>query len=140
MKTRAAQINLIPRHQDILALARQKGYLSTEELTRAFKVTSQTIRRDINELCSRGLLRRYHGGAGLASSVENVDYSARQVLNHDEKIRIGQMVAQMHNRVRVFFFYGVVREAEAPVRIRQNQKLHIVHFHARGAYDKEESG
>lgn len=55
-------------------------------------------------------------------------------------LRIGQMVAQMHNRVRVFFFYGVVREAEAPVRIRQNQKLHIVHFHARGAYDKEESG
>ena len=55
-------------------------------------------------------------------------------------LRIGQMVDQMHNRVRVFFFYGVVREAEAPVRIRQNQKLHIVHFHARGAYDKEESG
>lgn len=76
---------LHPRHQDILELAKQNSFLSTEELTKVFKVTSQTIRRDINELCEKGLLRRYHGGAGLASSIENVDYSARQVLNHEEK-------------------------------------------------------
>ena len=59
MKSRVSQMNLIPRHQEILDLAKQKGYLSTEELTAIFKVTSQTIRRDINELCNKGLLRRY---------------------------------------------------------------------------------
>ena len=51
MKTRVSQANLSPRHRDILELARQRGFLSTEELTRHFNVTSQTIRRDINELC-----------------------------------------------------------------------------------------
>ena len=43
-----------PRHREIVELARQKGFLSTEELARTFDVTSQTIRRDINELAERG--------------------------------------------------------------------------------------
>jgi len=46
MKTRAAQINLIPRHQDILALARQKGYLSTEEL---FGSLDEPFRKHIDD-------------------------------------------------------------------------------------------
>jgi DeoR family glycerol-3-phosphate regulon repressor len=94
MKTGVPETDLIPRHKNILALVRQKGYLSTDELTRAFNVTPQTIRRDINDLCTKGLLRRYHGGAGLPSSIENVDYSDRQVLNRQEKALIAQMVAR----------------------------------------------
>ena len=89
--TQAAVSN--PRHREILELARQKGFLSTEELARTFEVTSQTIRRDVNELSERGLLRRYHGGAGLPSSIENVHYSERQGLHHDEKTRIAQLLA-----------------------------------------------
>ena len=126
MKTRAAQLNLIPRHQEILALARQKGYLSTEELTRAFKVTSQTIRRDINELCSRGLLRRYHGGAGLASSTENVAYSDRQVLNRDEKIRIAQLVAQqIPDNASLFINIGTTTE-EVAKALSAHKNLRII--------------
>ena len=126
MKTRATQINLIPRHQEILALARQKGYLSTEELTRAFKVTSQTIRRDINELCSRGLLRRYHGGAGLASSTENVAYSDRQVLNRDEKIRIAQLVAQqIPDNASLFINIGTTTE-EVAKALREHKNLRVI--------------
>ena len=114
MKTPASQTNLSPRHHEILDLARQNGYLSTDELTRLFKVTSQTIRRDINELCARGLLRRYHGGAGLASSVDNVEYSARKVLLHDEKIRIAQMVAeQIPDNVSLFINIGTTTEEVA---------------------------
>lgn len=114
MKTRISQMNLHPRHQDILELAKQNSFLSTEELTKVFKVTSQTIRRDINELCEKGLLRRYHGGAGLASSIENVDYSARQVLNHEEKIRIAQMVAQqIPDNASLFINIGTTTEEVA---------------------------
>jgi DeoR family glycerol-3-phosphate regulon repressor len=117
---------LIPRHQDILALAKQKGYLSTEELTQAFKVTSQTIRRDINELCSRGLLRRYHGGAGLASSTENVDYSDRQVLKHDEKIRIARMVAQqIPDNASLFINIGTTTE-EVAKALADHKNLRVI--------------
>ena len=37
------------RHQQIIDLVTQTGYISTEELVNVFNVTSQTIRRDLNE-------------------------------------------------------------------------------------------
>ena len=126
MKKRVSELDLIPRQQEILAMARQSGYLSTEEMTRSFNVTSQTIRRDINELCSRGLLRRYHGGAGLPSSVENVAYSDRQVLNHDEKIRIARCVArQIPDQASLFINIGTTTE-EVAKALRTHKNLRVI--------------
>ncbi len=114
MKKRIAELNLSSRHQEILELARQKGFLSTEELARIFDVTTQTIRRDVNKLCDDGLMRRYHGGAGLASSVENVDYSSRQVLNHEAKIRIAQAVVEhIPDNASLFINIGTTTEEVA---------------------------
>ncbi len=114
MKSRISQMNLSARHQDILELAQRNGYLSVEELTRIFKVTSQTIRRDINDLSEQGLLRRYHGGASLASSIENVNYSTRQVLNHEEKIQIARMVAgEIPDSASLFINIGTTTEEVA---------------------------
>ena len=73
MTKRMTESKLNARHRQILELAKQQGFLSTETLARTFDVTTQTIRRDINMLCDEGLMRRFHGGAGPASSVENVD-------------------------------------------------------------------
>ncbi|MER2528782.1 MAG: DeoR/GlpR family transcriptional regulator [Candidatus Competibacter denitrificans] len=87
-------MNLNQRQQQILQCARQLGSVAIEGLAAQLKVTPQTIRRDINSLCESGLLRRFHGGAGLPSSVENIAYPDRQVLYHDEKRRIGRLVAQ----------------------------------------------
>src|SRR5690348_13299477 len=67
------------RQQQILDLVHQRGFMSIEALAEHFSVTPQTIRRDINQLCDRELLQRYHGGAGLPSSVENTAYQTRQV-------------------------------------------------------------
>jgi len=82
------------RQQQIIDLVRQRGFVSIEALAEHFAVTPQTVRRDINQLCGRELLRRYHGGAGLPSSVENVAYKTRQILFHDEKRRIAQLAAR----------------------------------------------
>ncbi len=114
MKKTETELELNSRHQEILELARQRGFLSTEELTRLFDVTPQTIRRDINRLCEAGLMRRYHGGAGLASSIENVDYSSRQVLNHDAKIRIAQKVVELiPDKASLFINIGTTTEEVA---------------------------
>ncbi len=126
MNTDTSEMNLSPRHQAILELARQKGFLSTEELSKKFEVTSQTIRRDINELCDRGLLRRYHGGAGVASSVENVDYSTRKVLHHEEKIRIARMVAQqIPDNASLFLNIGTTTE-EVAKALCNHKNLRII--------------
>ena len=126
MKKTVSQMNLSPRHQNILELARQSGFLSTEELTKRFKLTSQTIRRDINELCDRGLLRRYHGGAGLASSVENVEYSARKVLLHEEKIRIAQrVVREIPDNASLFINIGTTTE-EVAKALSEHKNLRVI--------------
>jgi DeoR family glycerol-3-phosphate regulon repressor len=126
MKTNISQMNLSPRHQDILALAKQNGFLSTDELTKIFKVTAQTIRRDINELCDKGLLRRYHGGAGLASSVENIDYSTRKVLHREEKIRIARMVVQqIPDNASLFINIGTTTE-EVAKALGNHKNLRVI--------------
>ena len=89
------------RQEDILSLAEKEGYVSVENLAQTFAVTQQTIRRDINTLCDQQLLTRYHGGAGLSSSVENVEYTTRQVMNLDEKRCIAELTAKQKLRAQL---------------------------------------
>lgn len=117
---------LSQRQEEILELAQKHGFVSIDELTKAFDVTPQTIRRDINELCDQGRLRRYHGGAGLASSVENVDYTTRQVLCQDEKRRIARAVAQViPDHASVFINIGTTNE-EVAKALADHQGLRII--------------
>ena len=50
------------RHQKIVELVKQKGYLSTDELVALFDVSPQTIRRDLMELAEANVIRRTQGG------------------------------------------------------------------------------
>lgn len=82
------------RRERIVEIVRRQGFAAIEALAREFTVTPQTIRRDLNALARDGRLRRFHGGAGLPSSVENIAYEARQVLNQEAKRRIARTVAR----------------------------------------------
>lgn len=105
---------LSQRHKDILALARERGYVSIEELAKKLNVTPQTIRRDIGQLAERKLLRRYHGGAAHDSSIENTAYSMRARQWHKEKELIAKAVAaQVPNHASLFITIGTTTEAIA---------------------------
>lgn len=107
-------MSLNQRQQQVLKWVQRQGFVSIEALAEHFSVTPQTIRRDINELCEQGLLRRYHGGAGLPSSVENIAYTDRQVLHLEEKRRIAQMVARhIPNQASLFINIGTTNEEVA---------------------------
>ncbi len=86
---------MIPRQRQLLDHIRQHGDTSVEALSTVLNVTAQTIRRDIRELEEAQLLVRYHGGVGLPSTVQNIDYAQRKVMQIDSKQRIAQTVA-MH--------------------------------------------
>jgi len=99
------------RQQEILSLVQQQGFVSIETLAQKFSVTTQTIRRDINTLCDQQLLTRYHGGAGISSSLENVEYTTRQVMNQEEKQQIAKMVANhIPDRASIFLNIGTTTE------------------------------
>ena len=103
------------RRQDhIMDLVRRHGFVSIEALAQQLAVTPQTIRRDINELCEDAQLQRYHGGAGLPSSVENLAYSTRQVLCLEEKVRIAQDLARhIPDHASLFINIGTTTEEVA---------------------------
>lgn len=84
---------LTARRQQIVALARTHGRVNVEELAARFDVTPQTIRKDLNDLCDERVLTRIHGGAVLASGVENVGYEARRAIATTEKQAIGEAAA-----------------------------------------------
>jgi DeoR family glycerol-3-phosphate regulon repressor len=122
----AERMELNPRQRAMLDLVRQKGFVSVEGLAHHFGVTSQTIRRDINALCREGLLRRYHGGAGLPSSVENVAYTARQVMCLEEKRRIAQTLAEhIPDQASLFITLGTTTE-EVAKALMDHQGLRVI--------------
>jgi DeoR family glycerol-3-phosphate regulon repressor len=84
---------LNPRQRQLLDLVQQSVTVSVDDLARKLDCTPQTVRRDVKQMEEAKLLARYHGGVGLPSSVENIDYSHRQVLHIDAKRRIATAVA-----------------------------------------------
>ncbi|MCG8510442.1 MAG: DeoR/GlpR family transcriptional regulator [Rhodospirillales bacterium] len=102
------------RQEQILELVQRQGYASVEALSQRFGVTPQTVRRDINQLSEMSLVQRYHGGAGIASSVENVSYTTRQVLCLEEKRRIADLVAShIPDNASLFINIGTTTEEVA---------------------------
>jgi DeoR family glycerol-3-phosphate regulon repressor len=99
------------RGRAIVELVRSTGFQAIDALAVQFGVTPQTIRRDVNLLCDRGLLRRRHGGVELPPEGENLAYPARQVLNIDAKRRIAQRVArEVPAGASLFFGIGTTAE------------------------------
>ena len=102
------------RRLEILAIARAQGRVNVEDLALRFEVTPQTIRKDLNELCDQRLLSRVHGGAVIASGVENVGYEARRFIAQDEKRAIGVAAAALiPNNSSLFINIGTTTEEVA---------------------------
>ena len=117
---------LNPRQQELLTQVQHAGFASVETLAKQFNVTHQTIRRDINQLAELQLLRRFHGGAGLPSSIENFAYNTRQTLFHEEKRRIAQLVAQhIPDHSSLFIDLGTTTE-EVAKALSQHKDLRVI--------------
>ena len=102
------------RQQEILNLARAQGRVSVDDLALRFDVTPQTIRKDLNELCELHLVSRVHGGAIIASGVENIAYEARRFIAQSEKRAIGAAAARLiPNNASLFINIGTTTEEVA---------------------------
>ncbi|GLK56847.1 DeoR family glycerol-3-phosphate regulon repressor [Methylopila capsulata] len=114
------------RQHEIVALARSVGRVVVEDLAARFSVTPQTIRKDLNELCERRMLSRVHGGATIASGVENVGYDARRFIAQDEKRAIGEAAARIiPNGSSLFINIGTTTEEVARALGRHEELLVI---------------
>ena len=114
------------RQAEILDIARAKGRVNVDELAQRFDVTPQTIRKDLNDLCDQRLLDRIHGGAVIASGVENVGYEARRFIAAAEKRLIGAAAARLiPNNCSLFINIGTTTE-EVARALRDHEGLLVI--------------
>ncbi len=86
----------LERQAKILELIEEHGKVEVPDLSRRLSASEVTIRKDLKELQSRGLLRRAHGGAVRAETVSaDPSLQIKAALHADEKRRIGQAAAAL---------------------------------------------
>lgn len=120
MNQPASDARISKRQQALLAHIRSEGRGQVDMLAASFKVTPQTIRRDLNVLCNLRLLLRVHGGAvapgGAARSEQlvNLDYQTRCLLGYEDKDAIGRLTAGIiPNDASLFINIGTTTERVA---------------------------
>jgi DeoR family glycerol-3-phosphate regulon repressor len=94
-RNESAKMSLNRRQEQILEKLRIYAQVDVEALTAEFAVTSQTVRRDLSELCDRGLAIRTHGGARRVISTSSLGYEERRLNKRVEKEKIGTIAASL---------------------------------------------
>lgn len=85
--------DLSERQRDILRLLEQSGFATIEDLAGRFGVTTQTIRRDVNDLRDRALLMRVHRGVRPHEGAR--PYASRAVEQQREKAALAREVLRL---------------------------------------------
>lgn len=114
------------RQARILELAQKEGRVSVESIAGELGLTPQTIRKDLNDLSTQKLLNRVHGGAVIASGVDNIGYPARRILSETEKLAIGRVAATLiPDNSSLFINIGTTTEAVAAALVGRHNLLII---------------
>jgi len=86
----------VERQQAIIDLVDKNDSALVTDLVRRFNVSEMTIRRDLDQLERKGLLRRVHGGA-VSNHGRSYEppYMLRSTVHNEEKKRIGAAAAEL---------------------------------------------
>jgi DeoR family transcriptional regulator of aga operon/DeoR family fructose operon transcriptional repressor len=92
------------RRNEILTKIKIQRAVKVCDLMEEYKVSIETIRRDLEYLEKKGLLRRVYGGAVLHGFYgEETDYDRRVVTNYPQKQAIGEKTAELINHGDTLF-------------------------------------
>ena len=122
------------RHSELLAHLHQHHFISLEDISSRFAVTSQTARRDLITLEEAGKVVRRHGGATLAEPpIDPVTYRRRRIEHAAGKARIGRRVAELvGDGAALFLDTGTTCEAVA-AELTARRDLRVVTYSLRSA-------
>lgn len=83
------------RHAQILALLRRDGVVRIATLARTFDVTTETARRDLDELAESGALHRTYGGGASRSLIDEPGIGLRGLVHPEERTRLAAAAASL---------------------------------------------
>lgn len=95
MPRREHRLTQQERHAQVLAQVRRDGIVRVATLSRAFGVTTETARRDLDALARSGALQRTYGGGASRSLTDEPDIGIRSRVHGVERGRIGAAAALM---------------------------------------------
>jgi DeoR/GlpR family transcriptional regulator of sugar metabolism len=81
------------RQARLLALLRREGTVRIATLARTFAVTTETVRRDLDQLAQSGALKRTYGGGAARSLTDEPGIGVRAQTHAAERARIGAAAA-----------------------------------------------
>ncbi|MFA5675476.1 MAG: DeoR/GlpR family DNA-binding transcription regulator [Christensenellales bacterium] len=84
----------ISRINEIERYLMDNKFASITDLCEHFSVSQNTIRRDIADLCSRGIAEKVYGGIVLRDGHNVVPYNMRSVSNIDEKNELARLASR----------------------------------------------
>lgn len=107
---------------------REQKYADLHTLAEEFETSISTIRRALNDLETKGVIRRHHGGASLVEddgSARGYDFIAQDNRAADEKIAIARIISErIENGMTVLLDGGTSTYAVA--RMLVSKRLVIV--------------
>ena len=102
------------RHEYILEKIQATDKVTVAELMTGLGVSDETVRRDLKDLESKGLLRRIHGGAIGVGKIRDEPIRLRAQKSAREKITIAQKAVELiSDHTSIFLDTGSTTEALA---------------------------
>lgn len=100
------------RKDKILDIIMEEGNCSIADLSQRFDVSTETIRRDLNELSKERKIKKVHGGAiPIKHPIREENYDTRVRQNYEAKKRIGRYAAGLISDGEIISFdYGATAE------------------------------
>ncbi len=115
------------RQAEILRIVTRQGYATIDALASRFDTSHQTIRRDIILLDRVGLLKRFHGGAGIVDGRVRPRYDDKRHLAIEAKRAIAAEAARrIGERMTVFVDVGTTAEALAQCLLHSRTRCRVV--------------
>jgi DeoR/GlpR family transcriptional regulator of sugar metabolism len=94
MGRRKQRLNQHERHAQLLALLRREGTVRIATLAKVFDVTTETARRDLDELAASGALKRTYGGGASRSLIDEPGIGIRNRAHAAARGLIGAAAAR----------------------------------------------
>lgn len=115
------------RRKQIADLVREQRHATVQELSTQFGVSEATIRRDLEQLGSQGMLQRSYGGAiALEVAPPEPPVGRRMVENQDEKRRIGVAAARLIRDGETIFLGSGTTTLEVARNLGDKRDLKVI--------------
>lgn len=120
---------MIPAHRRarIVEIIRKNGQVVVADLAALFRVSEETVRRDLRVLEKQGVLQRNYGGAILAEDSPGVPpLEERQMVHRAEKERIGAAAVGLLGSARVVLLDAGSTTLQVARQLRDRRGLTVV--------------